>query len=227
MKHLTILLFLFSFSICQAQTVANYTEKTVPLYVIKHGDKTHILDYNEESLDVISPNDISSINVLKGNSAITAYGESGKNGVVIIKLKNDQFFDGVRNTSGNAISIRETEEGLKQKRSGIVITTPKEKGVLSMDLNIQEDEIRIHGKDYDKTAVEFRINLAGKTYQATSETLKDIDVNAITSVSVTKDKKELKKNNISDKIGLVLIELESNTATKALVKDLKQVNEKK
>jgi TonB-dependent SusC/RagA subfamily outer membrane receptor len=38
-------------------------------------------------LDKINPNSIESINVLKGNSAITLYGEKGTNGVIIIKTK--------------------------------------------------------------------------------------------------------------------------------------------
>jgi len=39
------------------------------------------------SIDHISPDNIASVNVLKGDAAISAYGESGENGVVIITMK--------------------------------------------------------------------------------------------------------------------------------------------
>ena len=38
-------------------------------------------------LDMLNPNDIESINVLKGASAITLYGDEGKYGVVLIATK--------------------------------------------------------------------------------------------------------------------------------------------
>lgn len=41
-------------------------------------------------LDNINPNSIESINVLKGNSAVTLYGEKGKDGVIIIKTKTNE-----------------------------------------------------------------------------------------------------------------------------------------
>ncbi|MGB3005951.1 MAG: M56 family metallopeptidase [Chitinophagaceae bacterium] len=41
-------------------------------------------------LDKINPNSIQSINVLKGNSAVTLYGEKGSNGVIIIKTKTNE-----------------------------------------------------------------------------------------------------------------------------------------
>lgn len=47
-----------------------------------------ILDGAEvKSLDGISPDDIESVNVLKGESAISTYGEKGKNGVISIASK--------------------------------------------------------------------------------------------------------------------------------------------
>ena len=40
-----------------------------------------------EKLNSVDPNTIESIDVLKGQKAIDLYGESGKNGVIVMKMK--------------------------------------------------------------------------------------------------------------------------------------------
>jgi TonB family protein len=55
--------------------------KTKPMYML---DGVKIM---ESELNKLSPNEIASVNVLKGPSAIAAYGENGKNGVLEIKTK--------------------------------------------------------------------------------------------------------------------------------------------
>jgi len=47
---------------------------------------------SREALGEIDPNNIVSIEVLKGESAINKFGEKGKNGVVIINLKSTNKF---------------------------------------------------------------------------------------------------------------------------------------
>jgi TonB-dependent SusC/RagA subfamily outer membrane receptor len=56
-----------------------------PLFIIvnKAGESSRV-----NSMESISPDEIEAINVLKGKSAISKYGEDGKNGVVIITTKN-------------------------------------------------------------------------------------------------------------------------------------------
>jgi hypothetical protein len=67
--------------------VSGYADKSKneePLFVIDYGNRV------EEVAKVpknISPDDIKSIEVLKGESARKIYGDKGKNGVVVIKLK--------------------------------------------------------------------------------------------------------------------------------------------
>lgn len=58
--------------------------KAQPLFVLfdKKGKKSIV-----SSVEDVSPDDIESINVLKGESAISRYGQDGKNGVVEITLK--------------------------------------------------------------------------------------------------------------------------------------------
>jgi hypothetical protein len=43
----------------------------------------------EKEMKAISPNNIESVNVLKGEQAMQKYQEDGKNGVVEIKLKHE------------------------------------------------------------------------------------------------------------------------------------------
>ncbi|GGG15334.1 hypothetical protein GCM10011344_14910 [Dokdonia pacifica] len=60
-----------------------------PMYVIidKNGEKKFVNGEAKEGLLGISPDNIESVNVIKGKAATTAYGKDGKNGVVVIKLK--------------------------------------------------------------------------------------------------------------------------------------------
>lgn len=60
--------------------------------VLKHDEKTplYVLDgkeITEPEFSALKPNNIQSINVLKGESATKAYGDKGKNGVILITLK--------------------------------------------------------------------------------------------------------------------------------------------
>lgn len=57
-------------------------EKPAPLYVIDGDIKGSKYKFNK-----INPNDIESINTLKGEKAVTRYGEAGKNGVIEITTK--------------------------------------------------------------------------------------------------------------------------------------------
>ncbi|NNF34163.1 MAG: TonB family protein [Saprospiraceae bacterium] len=59
-----------------------YDEELVPLYVLEG----KIIQ--KDQMDQVDPNDIKSINVLKGKSALEKYGDEGQNGVVEITLKN-------------------------------------------------------------------------------------------------------------------------------------------
>lgn len=60
-----------------------------PMYVIidKNGEKKFVNGEAQKGLLGISPDNIESVNVIKGKAATTTYGKDGKNGVVVIKLK--------------------------------------------------------------------------------------------------------------------------------------------
>lgn len=60
---------------------ASITQGTTPLYIV---DGFQL----DNALNVINPNDIESIDVLKGPSAIAIYGARGSNGIIVIKTKS-------------------------------------------------------------------------------------------------------------------------------------------
>jgi len=55
-----------------------------PIYVI---DGKMVTDQEDFKLNKVNPNDIESISILKGEDAITKYGDVGKNGVILITTK--------------------------------------------------------------------------------------------------------------------------------------------
>lgn len=59
---------------------ASITQGTEPLYIV---DGFQL----DNALNIINPNDIESIDVLKGASAIAIYGARGSNGIIVIKTK--------------------------------------------------------------------------------------------------------------------------------------------
>ncbi len=60
---------------------ASITQGTSPLYIV---DGFQL----DNALNIINPNDIESISILKGASAIAIYGSRGSNGIIIIKTKS-------------------------------------------------------------------------------------------------------------------------------------------
>lgn len=68
--------------------------KTVHPVSVSGGDGEPLLVIDgviaeNNSISELNPNNIESVSVLKGESAISAYKEKGKNGVILIKLKPD------------------------------------------------------------------------------------------------------------------------------------------
>ncbi|GAB3267222.1 hypothetical protein GCM10027347_35830 [Larkinella harenae] len=59
---------------------------TQPLYIL-NGKKMDVSSAKKEPLSDLNPNDIQSIDVLKGEKAISKYGQEGKNGVILITTK--------------------------------------------------------------------------------------------------------------------------------------------
>ncbi|MDE3252003.1 MAG: hypothetical protein KGO92_04295, partial [Bacteroidota bacterium] len=95
---------------------------------------------NEEIMNLIDPNKIESVNVLKGKSAIISYGERARNGVISIKTKNAAATESNNNRPLFATNVRavphaqqlngyegqHVDSGLmkKQQDSSLIINNP-------------------------------------------------------------------------------------------------------
>jgi TonB-dependent SusC/RagA subfamily outer membrane receptor len=118
------------------------------------GEPLYILDGKEvKSIENIAPETIESINVLKDESAKAAYGEKGKNGVILIttkkedKIKVTSYGDGKTN-SGSNIKIRGTR-GIDGEGEPLYILDGKE--VKSIE-NIDPETIESINVLKDKSA---------------------------------------------------------------------------
>jgi len=61
-----------------------------PLFIINYENKVYKTSNSEKGgvLKMINPNDISTISILKDDEATKKYGDDGKNGVVIVTIKD-------------------------------------------------------------------------------------------------------------------------------------------
>lgn len=91
------------------------------------------------------PEKIATVNVLKGENASAAYGEKGKNGVIIITSKNA---DSGKTTSNSNANIKVTENA--NERSNISVNTNDDKTMFKNFNGL----IIIDGKESDKAAAE-------------------------------------------------------------------------
>src|SRR5690242_12744632 len=95
MKFLLIGFLVCLGTITQAQTpdtviILNEKDFYQPIVKFNFNQPLFILNgkkFSYDSLEVLNPNSIESINIIKGLEAREKYGDDGKNGVVIIKLK--------------------------------------------------------------------------------------------------------------------------------------------
>lgn len=118
--------------------------KEKPLYII-NGE---MLNSIPES---ISPDDIESISVLKDSSAIDAYGERGRNGVVVVTMKQNNISDQLKINFHNkaVLESKNNEEKPILKREPMYVVDGKE-NPLALSLlspnSIESVEV-IKGKD--------------------------------------------------------------------------------
>ncbi len=107
-----------------------------PIYIL-NGEKT-----KKEIINLIDPNLIESVNVLKGESAVSLYGEDAKDGAVIITTK---VLDEVKNKTQNgtgSIYIQDKENQFKKKSDYQILT--------NIDIRYEEDEDINAFQKYDK-----------------------------------------------------------------------------
>ena len=91
MKVSFILTLVLASCMAQAQTNKAKDSKVTPLWIVD-GEKMPAQKdgtRNNSFLD-IKPEEIKSISVFKGDSALLLYGEAGRNGVIVITTKNSR-----------------------------------------------------------------------------------------------------------------------------------------
>jgi TonB-dependent SusC/RagA subfamily outer membrane receptor len=80
------------------QKKAVINESNQPLMIL---DGKILEGQNDSNLNRIDPNDIASVDVIKDKNAVAAYGEKGKNGVIVITSKKYKAFkEKQKNTEG-------------------------------------------------------------------------------------------------------------------------------
>jgi hypothetical protein len=68
--------------IIEETETANNKQKKSPIYILDGKEVA------SEKINEINPNDIESVSILKNLEAMKTYGDKGKNGVILIKMKD-------------------------------------------------------------------------------------------------------------------------------------------
>ncbi|WP_163221477.1 M56 family metallopeptidase [Bacteroides sp. 214] len=139
-----------------------------------------IVDGKEASfslLSAINETSIESMDVYKGEAAIAKYGESAKNGVVVITLKSSEEI----------------------KKSKVTVTTGK-----GMVLN---GKVKLNGTLVDLAADGNKPIYVIDGQEATSETMQAVNLNSIKSMQILKDASATEKYGEKAKNGVIIIKL--------------------
>lgn len=151
------------------------------------------LQITGEQVKQIDPKNIESIEILKGENAIAAYGEKGINGVVKIMPRNQEFSQ-ITNIRISANGEIDRNNSGQKGKSGSAISFSARP--------VQGYELNTSGK----TEPLFVLN--GKII--TSEEVKSIDPNSIERINVLKDKKAIETYGPKGANGVVEIILKNN-----------------
>lgn len=97
------------------QSISSYTTKNPkPLYII-NGEVV-----GSAYIQILNPNDIDKVSILKGETAVETYGKKGENGVIIIDLKNRTTEKGEKNPWAISISSNSFDNEDSSKNASLV-----------------------------------------------------------------------------------------------------------
>ena len=163
----SLLLVSFAFHFALAQTgeviiTKKNPKENAPAVIISKDGKTplYILDGKiVTSINDIAPNDIESVNVLKGAMAIKKYGEKAANGVVEIVSKKNAKKEGINNSSKKSSSdstkLTVTIDGYKNGKVNTDGNTD-----VNMTVVVDGNKVTINGKEVDEN--DPRLQVEGK-----------------------------------------------------------------
>lgn len=152
-----------------------------------------VLDGNvisQEIMNLIDPNKIASVDVLKGESAIALYGNKANNGVVVIHTKKQEIF---KPTFPKSVQIIQHQPASAQNTQAYVDSI--------IELGIKKQNLSI--RNPDGTSPMIIVN--GK-----KNDLKNINPHTITSMNILKNEYATKKYGEEGKNGVVEITTISN-----------------
>lgn len=220
MRNLLILSLLFSFTLSFGQkidlrtnTVATSVKK--PLIVLDY--QGNQLSMKNRSLDGIEPDWIREINVLKGTTATSLYGEKdGKDGVIILTFKTSKEIKEFFESEKERLSLRKESEDLPT----VYTRTVEYKKTENENTTIN---IRNEGDSADKPLIvvqykEDEIKLSDKG------SLGDITLERVKTFKVLKDQASLEKYEATNKKGIILVILDKTKKSSRLFKKLEKEN---
>ena len=168
------------------QTTADAAVNSKPVYVYAG------LEITEAQMNAIDPNSIASVDVLKGDAAIKAYGERGKNGIVKITPKNQNLDDSKSGPVQNAnVTIRQVSPTIspvntvnsvnvntdvnskvlyvvnKQKVSVEAVNNLQADAIVSINVLKDADAVNQYGEDGKNGVVQITTKDAGSNNQKT------------------------------------------------------------
>ncbi|WP_420386220.1 hypothetical protein [Roseivirga sp.] len=174
------------------------------------------------NLDAIDPSWISSVTLLKDNSAISLYGKDGADGVLIVQLKSSpeirSFFE-----KESEIYRKLTKVDLWQDASNRDFES--EKRTQSM----KQQFITIDGEsvDFEGSSMVI-IKHKGEELRIQSiNALKDTNVELINSIEVLKDEESLKKYEATKQKGVIILEFKEGKKANRAFKELKKATKRK
>ncbi len=196
-----------------------------PLIVVQLKQEKFLVEYTggDDVLGTISPKSIKALNVLKGNAAISLYGQKASNGVIIVTLENNRR---------NASFFKKLQDG--ELPASLIDTSVKtevdEKTSFSLDpVGFRKNgSTKIRG-NADLTLSELNQNVfiqigSHKTQIFDLDNLTDLDRKFIKSIDVVKKNSNGTNNTTKDELTIRLVK---NAQTKKFVRKLERIQRKK
>lgn len=218
MRNLLILSFLFSFTLSFGQEIDLRTNTAAtkvkkPLIILNYqGDQ---LTMKNRSLDGIEPEWIEKINVLKGTSATSLYGEKeGKDGVIILTFKTSEEIKAFFESEKERLSLVKESGDLPTVYTRTVEYKKTEDGNTTINIRNESDSA-----DKPLIVVQYKedeIKLSEKG------SLGDITLERVKTFKVLKDQASLEKYEATDKKGIIIMVLDKTKKSSRLFKKLEK-----
>gem|GEM_PF-6530622 len=211
-KLLVFTLMLVQFAVfAQKINIRGVDGELNPKMVLNHNGKMYNIP--DDIFPSIDPEDIKSINVLKGKSALPIYGNQFEDGVVLISLKGNAALEFIKENEGDITILK----ALPEPRSSFEIKTEPKDELISIENASEPMQIKYpKGKD-----VHYILELNDKESKVIKKGLENLETDLIESLNVFKNQESLTKYKATGKAGVVIIRLKDTKEAKRVYKKLK------